>query len=159
MRILFRTHHSMCQIKSFKDAKWHVEGGECVWPPPALRHPPALSPPPELSHCRRRESERKWPTQGGEKDATTTTAECNGNGRFVVVSSSSDVCRKDDRPAGEVPRARKRTTMEMNDNNKDDDRRSLSSQLGNGSKRTRREHEERAMDMHTTIKQITRRGG
>ena len=47
----------------------------------------------------------------------------------------------------------------MNDDNKDNDRRSLSSRLGNGSKRTRREHEETAMDMHTTIKQITRRGG
>ena len=47
----------------------------------------------------------------------------------------------------------------MNDDNKDNDRRSLSSRLGNGSKRTRREHEETAMDMHPTIKQITRRGG
>ncbi len=47
----------------------------------------------------------------------------------------------------------------MNDDNKDDDRWSLSSRLGNGSKGTRREHEETAMDMHTTIKQITRRGG
>jgi hypothetical protein len=47
----------------------------------------------------------------------------------------------------------------MNDDNKDNDRRSLSSRLGNGSKQTRREHEETAMDMHTTIKQITRRGG
>jgi hypothetical protein len=75
------------------------------------------------------------------------------------VSSSSDVCRKDNRPAGEAPRARRRTTTEMNDDNKDNDRRSLSSRLGNGSKRTRREHEETAMDMHTTIKQITRRGG
>ncbi len=89
----------------------------------------------------------------------TTTAKCDGDGRFVVVSSSSDVCRKDDRPAGEAPRARRRTTTEMNDDNKDNDRRSLSSRLGNGSKRTRREHEETAMDMHTTIKQITRRGG
>ncbi len=90
---------------------------------------------------------------------TTTTAECDGDGRFVVVSSSSDVCRKDDRPAGEAPRARRRRTPEMNDDNKDNDRRSLSSRLGNGSKRTRREHEETAMDMHITIKQITRRGG
>jgi len=89
----------------------------------------------------------------------TMTAECDGDGRFVVVSLSSDVCRKDDRPACEAPRARRRTTTEMNDDNKDDDRQSLSSRLGNGSKRTRREHEETAMDMHTTIKQITRRGG
>jgi len=49
--------------------------------------------------------------------------------------------------------------MEMNDNNKDDNLRSLLSQLGNGSKQTRREHEETTMDMHTTIKQITLRGG
>ncbi len=47
----------------------------------------------------------------------------------------------------------------MNGDNKDDDRRSLSSRLGNRSKQTRRVHEETAMDMHTTIKQITRRGG
>jgi hypothetical protein len=79
--------------------------------------------------------------------------------RFVVMSSSSDVCRKDDRPAGEAPRARRRTTPEMNDDNKDEDRQSLSSRLGNGSKQTRREHEEMAMDMHTTIKQIMWRGG
>jgi len=72
---------------------------------------------------------------------------------------SSEVCHKDDRPAGETPRARRRTTAEMKDDNKDDDRRSLSSRLGNGSKRTRRKHEETAMDMHTTIKQIMRRGG
>ena len=97
--------------------------------------------------------------QGGEEDAMMTTAECDGDGRFVVVSSSSDVCRKDDRPAGEAPRARRRTTTEMNDDNKDDDRRSLSSRLGNGSKGMRKEHEEMAMDMHTTIKQIMRRGG
>jgi len=57
----------------------------------------------------------------------TTTAECDGDGRFVVVSLSSDVCRKDNRPAGEAPRARRRTTMEMNNNNKDDDRPLLSS--------------------------------
>jgi len=88
-----------------------------------------------------------------------TTAKCNCDGQFVVVSSSSDVCRKDDRPAGEAPRARRRTTTEMNDDNKDDDRPSLSSRLGNGSKQTRREQEETAMDMHTTIKQIMRRGG
>jgi hypothetical protein len=115
----------MCQIEFFKDAKWHVEGGECVW---------------------------SW---------TATTAECDGDGRFVVVSSSSDVCRKDDRPAGQVLRARRRTTTEMNGDNKDDDFRSLLSRLGNGSKRTRREHKETTMDMHTTIKQITitRRGG
>ena len=87
------------------------------------------------------------------------TAECDGDGRFVFMSSSSDVCRKDDRPAGEAPRARRRTTTEMNDDNKDNDCRSLLSRLGNGSKRTRREHKETAMDMHTTIKQITRRGG
>ncbi len=31
MHFLFRTHHLMCQIESFKEAKWHVEGGECVW--------------------------------------------------------------------------------------------------------------------------------
>ena len=42
----------------------------------------------------------------------------------------------------------------MNDDNK-----SLSSRLGNGSKRTMREHEETVKDMHTAIKQITRRGG
>ena len=90
---------------------------------------------------------------------TTTTAKCDGDRRFVVVSSSSDICRKDDHPAGEAPRARRRTTAEMNDDNKDNDRRSLSSQLGNRSKRTRREHKEMAMDMHTTIKQITQRGG
>jgi len=89
----------------------------------------------------------------------TTTVECDGDGRFVVVLSSSDVCRKDDRPAGEAPRARRRTTTEMNDDNKDDDRRSLSSRVGNGRKRMRREHKETVMDMHTTIKQITRRGG
>jgi hypothetical protein len=89
--------------------------------------------------------------EGGEDTATAM--------RSVVVSLSSDVCRKDDRPAGEAPRARRRRTTEMNDNNKDDDRQSLSSRLGNGSKRTRREHKETAMDMHTTIKQITRRGG
>ncbi len=88
-----------------------------------------------------------------------TTTECDGDGRFIVVSSSSDVCRKDDHPACEAPRARRRTTTEMNDDNKDDDRRSLSSRLGNGSKQTRREHKETAMDMHTTIKQITWRGG
>jgi len=35
----------------------------------------------------------------------------------------------------------------------------LSLRLGNGSKQTRREHKETTMDMHTTIKQITRRGG
>jgi hypothetical protein len=75
------------------------------------------------------------------------------------MSSSSDVCRKDDRPAGEALRARRRRTTEMNNDNKKDDRRSLSSRLGNGSKRTRREHEETVMDMHTTIKQIMRRGG
>jgi len=90
---------------------------------------------------------------------TTTTAECNGDGRFVIVSSSSDVFRNDDRPASEAPRARRRTTMEMNDDNKDDDHWSFLSRLSNGSKRTRRGHEETAMDMHTTIKQITRRGG
>ncbi len=87
------------------------------------------------------------------------TAECDGNGRFVIVLLSSDVCLKDDRPAGKAPRVRRRRTTEMNDDNKDDDRWSLSSRLGNGSKRTRREHEETAMDMHTTIKQIMRRGG
>ncbi len=48
---------------------------------------------------------------------------------------------------------------EMNDDNKDDNRRSLLSRLGNGSKQTRREHEDTAMNMHTTIKQITWRGG
>ncbi len=59
---------------------------------------------------------------GGEEDATmTTTAKCDGDGGFVIVSLSSDVCRKDDRPAGKAPRVRRRTTMEMNDNNKDDD--------------------------------------
>jgi len=79
------------------------------------------------------------------------TAECDGNGRFVIVLLSSDVCLKDDRPTGEAPRVRRRRTTEMNDDNKDDDRWSLSSRLGNGSKRTRREHEETAMDMHTTI--------
>ena len=89
----------------------------------------------------------------------TTTAKCDGDGRFVVVLSLSDVCHKDDRPADEAPRARRRTKTEMNNDNKDNDRRSLLSRLGNGSKRTRREHEEMAMDMHTTIKQITRRGG
>ena len=87
------------------------------------------------------------------------TAECDGDRRFVVMLSSSDVCRKDDRPAGEMPRARRRTTTEMNDDNKDEDRQSLLSRLGNESKQTRREHEEMAMDMHTTIKQIMRRGG
>ena len=25
----------MCQIESFKDAKWHVEGGECMWSCPS----------------------------------------------------------------------------------------------------------------------------
>jgi hypothetical protein len=35
----------------------------------------------------------------------------------------------------------------------------LSLQLGNRSEQTRREHKETTMDMHTTIKQITRRGG
>ncbi len=72
--------------------------------------------------------------------------------------SLSNVCRKDDHPAGEAPRARRRTTTEMNDDNKDNDHPSLLSRLGNGSKQTRREHEEMAMDMHTTIKQIMRRG-
>jgi len=47
----------------------------------------------------------------------------------------------------------------MNNDNKDEDCLSLLSRLGNGSKRTRREHKEMAMDMHSTIKQITRRGG
>jgi len=75
------------------------------------------------------------------------------------MPSLSDVCGKDNRPAGEAPRARRRTTTEMNDDNKDEDRQSLSSRLGNGSKQTRREHEEMAMGMHTTIKQIMRRGG
>jgi len=89
----------------------------------------------------------------------TTTAECDGDGQFIVVLSSSDVCRKDDRPAGEAPRARRRMTTEMNDDNKDDDRRSLLSRLGNGGKQTRREHKDTAMNMHTTIKQITRRRG
>ena len=89
----------------------------------------------------------------------TTTTKCDGDGRFAVVLSLSDVSRKDDHPAGEAPRARRRTTMEMNGDNKDDNRPSLSSQLGNRSKRTRREHEEMAMDMHTKIKQIMRRGG
>ena len=42
----------------------------------------------------------KWPPRGGEEDATTMTAECDGDGRFVVVSSLSNVCRKDDHPAG-----------------------------------------------------------
>ena len=88
-----------------------------------------------------------------------TTAKCDSNGQFVIVSSSSDVCCKDDRPACEAPRARRRTTTEMNDDNKDDNRWSLSSRLGNGSKGTRREHEEMVMDMHTTIKQIMQRGG
>ncbi len=97
--------------------------------------------------------------QGGEEDATTTTAECDGDGRFVVMSSLSDVCRNDDRSAGKAPRARRRTMTDMNDDNKDHNCRSLSSRLGNGSTRMRREHEETAMDMHTTIKQITRRGG
>ena len=87
------------------------------------------------------------------------TAECDGDRRFVVMLSSSDVCRKEDRPAGEAPRARRRTTTEMNDDNKDDNCRLLSSRLGNGSKRMRREHKETAMDMHSTIKQITRMGG
>ncbi len=87
------------------------------------------------------------------------TAGCDGDGRFVVVSSSSDVCRKDDRPAGEAPRARRRTTTEMNDDNKDNDRQSLSSRLGNGSMRIRRLQVVTAMDMYKTIKQITRRGG
>ncbi len=131
----------MCQIKSFKDAKWHVEWGECVW---------------------------SWTTtttecdgdgRGGEEDATTTTAKCDGDGRFIVVSSSSDVCRKDDHPAGEAPQARRRTTTEMNDDNKDDNHQPLSSRLGNWNKRMRRDHEEMAMDTHTIIKQITRRGG
>ena len=36
---------------------------------------------------------------------------------------------------------------------------SLLSRLGNGSERTRREHKETTMDMHTTIKQLTWRGG
>jgi hypothetical protein len=85
--------------------------------------------------------------------------QCDGDGRFVVVLSSSDVCRKDDRPAGEAPQAKRTTTRtKMNDDNKDNDRRSLSSRLGNGSYRTRREHKDTVMDMHTTIKQITRRG-
>ena len=131
----------MCQIESFKDAKWHVEGGECVWSWTTTT------------------SECDGDGQGGEEDATTTTVECDGDGRFVVMLTWSDICRKDDRPAGEAPRARRRTTTEINDVNKDDDRRLLLSRLGNGSKRTRREHEETAMDMHTTIKQITRRGG
>jgi len=87
------------------------------------------------------------------------TAECDGDGQFVVVLLSSDVCRKDDCPAGEAPRARRRTTTEMNDDNKENDRRSLLSRLGNMSKQTRREHEGTAMNMHTTIKHITRRGG
>ena len=101
----------------------------------------------------------KWLPRGGKEDATATTAKCDGDGRFVVVSLSSDICRKDDCPAGEAPRARRRTTTEMKDDNKDDDGRLLSSRLGNGSKQTRREHKETAMDMHTTIKQITQRGG
>ncbi len=88
-----------------------------------------------------------------------TTTECDSNGRFIVVSALSDVCRKDDCSAGEAPRVRRRTKTEMNDDNKDDNRRSLSSRLGNGSKQTRREHKETAMDMNTTIKQIMRRGG
>ena len=97
--------------------------------------------------------------RGGEEDVTTTTAECDGDGRFIVVLLSSDVCRKDDRPAGEAPRARRRTLTEMNDDNKDDNSRLRSSRLGNGSKQTRREHEDTGMNMHTTIKQIMRRGG
>ena len=49
--------------------------------------------------------------------------------------------------------------MEMNDDNKDNNCRRLLSKLGNGSKRTKREHKETAMDIHTTIKQIMWRGG
>jgi len=75
----------MCQIESFKDAKWHVEWGECVcsWTMTT--------------------AECNGDGRGGEDDATTTTAKCDGNGRFVVVSSSSGICRKDDHPAGEAP--------------------------------------------------------
>ena len=82
----------------------------------------------------------------------TTTVECDGDGRFVVVLSLSDVCRKDNRPAGKAPQARRRRTTEMNDDNKDDDCRLLLSRLGNGSKQTRGEHEDTVMNMHTTIK-------
>ena len=135
----------MCQFESFNDANRATKGGNASTGPSWLECALGVT--------------RKWPPPGGEEDATTTTAECNGNGRFVVMSLSSDVCRKDDRPAGKAPQARRRTTTEMNDDNKDDDRQLLSSRLGNGSNRTRREHEETAMDMHTTIKQIMQRGG
>jgi hypothetical protein len=43
----------------------------------------------------------------------TTTAECDGDGQFVVVLLSSDVCRKDNCPAGEAPQARRRRTTEQ----------------------------------------------
>ncbi len=136
---------STCQFESFNDANHATKGGNASTGPSWLKCALGVT--------------RKWPPQGGEEDATTTTAECDSDGRFVVVSSSSDICRKDYRPAGEAPRVRRKTKTEMNDNNKDDDSRSLLSRLGNGSKRPRREHKETAMDMHTTIKQITRRGG
>ena len=72
---------------------------------------------------------------------------------------SCNICRKDDRPASKAPQARRRMTTEMNDDDKDDNHWSLLLQIGNRSKQTRREHKETTMDMRTTIKQITRRGG
>ncbi len=57
-----------------------------------------------MSACIRTSSHARWlqwlwPPQGGEEDATTTTAECDGDGQFVVLSLLSNICRKDDRPA------------------------------------------------------------
>ena len=60
----------------------HLSGSDVLRLRQALRHPPVLSPPPALSHCRHRESGRKWLTRGEEEDVMATSAECDGDGQL-----------------------------------------------------------------------------
>jgi len=82
----------------------------------------------EKQRCK--ENGRKWPTRGVAEDVAATTpnarAACDSEGSRSSLSrrsrlSLSDVRRKDDRPVGEKPRARRRKMTVMSNNDMYDD--------------------------------------